>query len=135
MLVADIGRLAALLYGDGVWSRSPTPEAVAPLELDRFYRELVRTQAVISRKHLGLRTAFGAARILAANLARGQTNFARMLWKFNQVYNADLQFADHQRPVRYELPPPGPRPADRRELYIHTRENLPRPAARSKRPA
>jgi hopanoid C-3 methylase len=111
--------------------------AVVPttLPLHEFYRELVRTQAVISRKHLGLRTAFGAARILAANLARGQTNFARMLWKFNQVYNADLQFADHQRPVRYELPPPGPRPGDRRELYIHSRENLPRPTARSRRPA
>ncbi len=63
--------------------------AVVPttLPLDRFYEELVRTQAVINRKHLGLRTAFGAARVLARNLAHGQTNFARMLWKFNQVYN------------------------------------------------
>ncbi|HEX5300830.1 MAG TPA: hopanoid C-3 methylase HpnR [Streptosporangiaceae bacterium] len=101
--------------------------AVVPtaLPLDEFYRELVQTQAVINRKHLGVRTAFGAARILAANLARGQANFARMLWKFTKVYNADLQYADHQRPARYELPLPGPRPAHRRELYVHSRDAAP----------
>ncbi len=82
--------------------------AVVPttLPLERFYEELVRTQAVINRKHLGLRTAFGAARVLAGNLARGQTNFARMLWKFNQVYDPRRQLADHARPVRHELPLP-----------------------------
>ncbi|MFE0413652.1 hopanoid C-3 methylase HpnR [Streptomyces tendae] len=99
--------------------------AVVPtkLPLERFYEELVRTQAVINRKHLGLRTAFGAARILGRNLLRGQTNFARMLWKFNQVYNPQRQFADHGRPVRYELPLPQPVDVgDRRRLYVHTRE-------------
>jgi magnesium-protoporphyrin IX monomethyl ester (oxidative) cyclase len=98
--------------------------AVVPttLPLEEFYRELVLTQQVINRKFLGLRTAAGAARILGANLARGQTNFARMLWKFNKVYNPDRQYADHQRPFKYELPPPRDTPAgDRRELYIHTR--------------
>ncbi|GAA4013056.1 radical SAM protein [Streptomyces marokkonensis] len=98
--------------------------AVVPttLPLDRFYEELVRTQAVINRKHLGLRTAFGAARILGHNLLRGQTNFARMLWKFNQVYNPRRQFADHGMPVRYELPLPKPVDVgDRRQLYVHTR--------------
>ena len=80
--------------------------AVVPttLPLAEFYRELVRTQAVINRKHLGVRTAFGAARILGGNLARGQTNFARMLWRFNKVYNAGRQYADHhRRAVRDEL--------------------------------
>ncbi|MFJ8657239.1 hopanoid C-3 methylase HpnR [Streptomyces rochei] len=98
--------------------------AVVPttLPLDRFYEELVRTQAVINRKHLGLRTAFGAARILGRNLLHGQTNFARMLWKFNQVYNPRRQFADHGMPVRYELPLPRPVDVgDRRQLYVHTR--------------
>ncbi|MFE6533481.1 hopanoid C-3 methylase HpnR [Streptomyces rochei] len=98
--------------------------AVVPttLPLDRFYGELVRTQAVINRKHLGLRTAFGAARILGRNLLHGQTNFARMLWKFNQVYNPRRQFADHGMPVRYELPLPRPVDVgDRRQLYVHTR--------------
>lgn len=98
--------------------------AVVPttLPLERFYEELVRTQSVINRKHLGLRTAFGAARILADRLAHGQTNFARMLWKFNRVYNPQRQLADHRRPVHYELPLPPQAPVgDRRELYIHTK--------------
>jgi magnesium-protoporphyrin IX monomethyl ester (oxidative) cyclase len=100
--------------------------AVVPttLPLEEFYRELVLTQQVINRKFLGLRTAAGALRILSGNLARGQTNFARMLWKFNKVYNAGRLFADHQRPVDYQLPlPPGTLGAvsDRRQLYIHTR--------------
>ncbi len=102
--------------------------AVVPtaLPLDEFYGELVRTQAVINRKHLGLRTAFGAARVLASNLARGQTNFARMLWRFNRVYNAQRQLADHARPVRYELPLPRPLDVvgDRQQLYIHTRPTV-----------
>ncbi|MEU0337817.1 hopanoid C-3 methylase HpnR [Streptomyces bobili] len=102
--------------------------AVVPttLPLDVFYRELVKTQAVINRKHLGLRTAVGALRVLGGNLARGQTNFARMLWKFNRVYNPARQLADHDRPVRYELPMPEHLDVgDRRQLYVHTR-----PAAR-----
>lgn len=98
--------------------------AVVPtaLPLEKFYEELVRTQAVINRKHLGLRTAYGAARVLARNLLHGQTNFARMLWKFNQVYNPRRQVADHARPVRYELPLPQPVDVgDRTRLYVHTR--------------
>ncbi|MBM9506262.1 hopanoid C-3 methylase HpnR [Actinacidiphila acididurans] len=98
--------------------------AVVPtaLPLDAFYRELVRTQAVINRKHLGLRTAVGALRVLGGNLARGQTNFARMLWKFNRVYNPARQMADHRRPVRYELPLPQPVDiGSRRQLFVHTR--------------
>ncbi|MBO0804672.1 MAG: hopanoid C-3 methylase HpnR [Nocardiopsaceae bacterium] len=104
--------------------------AVVPttLPLEEFYRQLVLTQQVINRKFLGLRTAVGAARVLGANLARGQTNFARMLWKFNKVYNPARQYADHQRPVAHELPlpPPAP-PGDRRELYVHTRPLKSRP--------
>lgn len=98
--------------------------AVVPttLPLERFYEELVRTQAVINRKHLGLHTAFGAARVLGRNLLHGQTNFARMLWKFNQVYNPRRQLADHSRPVRYELPLPKPLDVGNRSLlYVHTR--------------
>ncbi|MER6618517.1 hopanoid C-3 methylase HpnR [Streptomyces xantholiticus] len=99
--------------------------AVVPtkLPLDVFYRELVRTQAVINRKHLGLRTAFGALGVLGRNLARGQTNFARMLWKFGSVYNVQRQLADHHRHVEYELPLPPSResPPGRQDLYIHTK--------------
>jgi len=98
--------------------------AVVPttLPLDEFYAELVRTQAVINRKHLGTRTALAAMKIVSKNLAHGQTNFARMLWKFNKVYNADRQYGDHQMPVTYELPLPDREPIqNRKELYIHTR--------------
>src|SRR5207244_8155550 len=55
--------------------------AVLPtrLPLQRFYEELVATQAVINRKHLGL-TALREVAGLSARLAlRGQTNFLRML--------------------------------------------------------
>ncbi len=98
--------------------------AVVPttLPLEIFYRELVRTQAVINRKHLGLRAATGAARILARNLTHGQTNFARMIWRFNRVYNAGRQLADHARPVRYELPVPAQADVGGRQaLYLHNR--------------
>ncbi|HEY2505383.1 MAG TPA: hopanoid C-3 methylase HpnR [Streptosporangiaceae bacterium] len=99
--------------------------AVVPtkLPLDVFYKELVRTQSVINRKHLGLSTAWGASKILARNLAHGQTNFARMLWKFNTVYNPARQLADHAQDVRYELPlpPAEPEPGGRQKLYLHNR--------------
>ncbi|MFF9691080.1 hopanoid C-3 methylase HpnR [Streptomyces sp. NPDC014623] len=99
--------------------------AVVPttLPLEEFYRELVRTQAVLNRKHLGLRSAIGAMSVLGRNLVRGQTNFARMLWKFGSVYNVQRQLADHHKPVRYELPLPqhGVTPPARQDLFIHTR--------------
>jgi hopanoid C-3 methylase len=99
--------------------------AVVPtkLPLEQFYTELVRTQAVINRKHLGMRAVAGAARVLAGNLARGQTNFARMLWRFNSVYNPSRQLADHQRAVHYELPLPvhSAGGAGRQALYLHNR--------------
>jgi hopanoid C-3 methylase HpnR len=97
--------------------------AVLPtkLPLPEFYRELVRTQQVLNRKHLGWSAVKALAGILAGNLARGQTNTVKMLWKFNSVYNPQLQISDHQRPVRYEMaPPPEPREIiDPRSIYIH----------------
>jgi hopanoid C-3 methylase len=97
--------------------------AVLPtrLPLDRFYRELVATQAVLNRKHLGTRALAATARIAAAHLAHGQTNFLRMLWKFPRVYNADRLYAEHQRPVHYRMPEPTPRQAGPRrgDLYVH----------------
>src|SRR6201994_230403 len=69
--------------------------AVLPtrLPLAEFYGELVRTQQVLNRKHLGWSAVKALAGILANNLARGQTNTLRMLWKFNSVYNPELQLA------------------------------------------
>jgi hopanoid C-3 methylase len=97
--------------------------AVVPtrLPLDVFYRELVRTQAVINRKHLSFAAARATAGVIARRLVHGQTNFARMIWRFHQVYNAERQLGDHARSVRYELPRPEREPVGRRDLYVHDR--------------
>lgn len=101
--------------------------AVLPtkLPLERFYAELVKTQQILNKKHLGVAALRDTFFLVCKLLAQGQTNFVRMLWKFNQVYNPKRQVADHQREVRYELPLPRPAPAgklDRRSLYIHRPE-------------
>ena len=98
--------------------------AVLPtkLPLPEFYKELVETQRVLSRKHLGWAALRQCAGIVVRHLLRGQTNFLRMIWKFNSVYRPDLQLADHQQPIKYEinLPPPSTGTVERDELYIHT---------------
>lgn len=97
--------------------------AVLPtaLPLHEFYEELVKTQQVLNIKHLGWNALKGTAKIAAGHLLRGQTNFIKMLWKFNSVYNPNLQLADHRRPVAYEMqPPPAPRERmDNKIIYIH----------------
>ena len=97
--------------------------AVLPtrLPLARFYEELVKTQAVLHRKHLGV-TALRKTASAAAGLAlRGQTNFIKMLWRFSSVYNVNRQVADHSRPIAYAMRPPAPPIAKprARDLYIH----------------
>jgi hopanoid C-3 methylase HpnR len=117
--------------------------AVLPtrLPLHRFYEELVKTQSVLARKHLGVAALGKTAGIVARQVAHGQTNFARMIWKFNKVYNADRQYADHQQPVRYRLPEPAPQPtviASQQDLFVHIpsqeRRERERDAARAKLP-
>jgi hopanoid C-3 methylase HpnR len=106
--------------------------AVLPttLPLPEFYAELVKTQQILNRKHLGWEALRDTAGYATWLLLHGQTNFVRMLWKFNSVFNPALQMQDHQREVRYELPLP-PVPAagkiNPRSLYIH------RPAGRHSR--
>lgn len=96
--------------------------AVLPtkLPLPEFYEELVKTQQVLNRKHLGWAALKSTATLAAGHLMRGQTNFVKMLWKFNSVYNSNLQMADHQRPVSYHmtLPPPVNGHADSKLIYI-----------------
>ena len=91
------------------------------LPLDRFYRELVLTQRVLHMKHLGWRGLRDGAAMAGRLLLRGQTNFIKSLWRFNQVYDPDLLMADHRRPVCYEVPlPPAPRDdASGKSLYLH----------------
>jgi len=97
--------------------------AVLPthLPLERFYAELVQTQQVLNRKHLGLAALRGALWHSAKLLARGQTNFLKMLWKFSSVYNPKRQLADHARPVRYEIKLPDSTPEHfvKNSLYVH----------------
>ena len=99
--------------------------AVLPtrLPLHRFYEELVKTQSVLARKHLGTAALAKTGGIVARQLLHGQTNFVKMIWKFNKVYNADRQYSDHLQEVRYQLPPPAEHPPGqvpgRKELYIH----------------
>ncbi|HEX6775727.1 MAG TPA: hopanoid C-3 methylase HpnR [Methylomirabilota bacterium] len=107
--------------------------AVLPtrMPLDKFYGELVKTQEILNRKHLGWgaipKYGFPAVRALM----RGQTNYVNMLWKFAKVVNENRQYADHQRPVKYEMRPPKaavlkPNPAD---LFVHMPARLQKAAA------
>src|SRR2546427_174769 len=97
--------------------------AVLPprLPLPPFYTELVKTQPILSRKHLGGAAVRQTASLALGLLLRGQTNFLRSIWKFSRVYNAERQYGDHQRPVTYAMRPPQapgsarPRPA---QLYV-----------------
>ncbi|ULA58873.1 MAG: hypothetical protein LZF60_80267 [Nitrospira sp.] len=77
--------------------------AVMPtrLPLPEFYGELVKTQQVLNTKHLGWAALKGTVKLAAGHLLRGQTNFVKMLWKFNSVYDPTLQLADHLKPVAY----------------------------------
>jgi hopanoid C-3 methylase HpnR len=98
--------------------------AVLPtkLPLARFYEELVKTQQVLNRKHLGFAALRDTLWLSAKLLSQGQTNFLRMLWKFNSVYNPRRQLADHDQPVKYEigLRQPSADPVVKNSLYIHT---------------
>jgi magnesium-protoporphyrin IX monomethyl ester (oxidative) cyclase len=73
------------------------------LPLREFYAELVKTQEIINRKFMGWRTAFAVSKILAGQLARGQTNFLQMLFKFKKAYNVDRFYEDHFREVKYSM--------------------------------
>jgi hopanoid C-3 methylase HpnR len=101
--------------------------AVLPtkMPLEKFYQELVRTQQVLNKKHLGFAALRDTFFIAAQLLAQGQTNFIKMLWKFNSVYNPQRQIADHQQEVKYEIRLPHTvreKKLDRESLYVHRRE-------------
>jgi hopanoid C-3 methylase len=99
--------------------------AVLPtkLPLAEFYKELVRTQQVLNQKHLGFAVFKDTFFLAASLLARGQTNFVKMLWKFSSVYNANRQISDHQREVKYAIHLPSEQAAkhvDQKLLFVHT---------------
>ena len=80
--------------------------AVLPtrLPLAEFYDELVTTQRAFYRKHLGVRRLMNTAGVIAGQLARGQTNFVKSLFKLNQVFRPELLLADHARAGRLRNP-------------------------------
>ena len=96
--------------------------AVLPtrMPLPEFYAELVKTQQILNKKHLGWAALKSTATLAARHLMRGQTNFVKMLWKFNSVYNPKLQLANHQRPVSYEMsvPPSAQKTVNSKVVYI-----------------
>jgi magnesium-protoporphyrin IX monomethyl ester (oxidative) cyclase len=75
----------------------------------------------MNRKHLRWKAMQTYLPILAGRLARGQTNFFQMLWKFNKVYDKDLLLADHAMAVDYSIPrqPPSRDKIDPKSLYVH----------------
>jgi hopanoid C-3 methylase HpnR len=83
--------------------------AVLPtkMPLKKFYEELVKTQQVLNMKHLGFGVLRETAGLATKLLLKGQTNFIRMLFKFNHVFDAKRLLTDHQKPVTYELHLPG----------------------------
>ncbi len=91
------------------------------LPLAEFYRELVETQQVLNRKHLGWGALTGALKLSAGLLVKGQTNFIRSLFSFNRVYRPELLLADHRRATDYEidLPPPSRSRVPAMSLYLH----------------
>ncbi len=91
------------------------------LPLTEFHEELVKTQRILNHKHLGWSALKSTMGIAAGLLIRGQTNFVKMLWKFNSVYNSNLQMSDHQRPVPYDLSIPSSShlPQGHNLLFIH----------------
>jgi hypothetical protein len=56
---------------------------------------------------MGWKTAAAVSRILVGQLARGQTNFLQMLFKFSKAYNVDRFYADHFKEVKYSMRKPG----------------------------
>ncbi|GBQ22127.1 cobalamin binding protein [Acetobacter estunensis NRIC 0472] len=97
--------------------------AVLPtkLSLPEFYEELVKTQQVLNTKHMGLRALWDTVGISTRLLMKGQTNFVKMLWKFNSVFNPKLQLDDHMRRPKYEMPiqPDAVDKINARDLYVH----------------
>ncbi|MCF6156994.1 MAG: hopanoid C-3 methylase HpnR [wastewater metagenome] len=98
--------------------------AVLPtkLPLPEFYNELVKTQEILNKKHLGWAGICSAGKSVLGHLLHGQTNFIKMLWKFKDIYNPVLRLSDHYQPVKYEMTSPPIRKNTQvyyKNLYIH----------------
>src|SRR6266404_4986425 len=96
--------------------------AVLPtkLPLAEFYEELVTTQQAFYRKHMGWRRLMKMAGVVAAQLARGQTNFLGSLFGLERVFRPEYLLADHAKPFDYQIPLPAEPTRRQASLYVHT---------------
>jgi radical SAM superfamily enzyme YgiQ (UPF0313 family) len=96
--------------------------AVLPtkLPLQKFYEELIKTQQILFKKHMGWRALRDCTSIAAGHLMRGQTNFVRSLFKFGSQYDVQKLLADHREETRYPiaLPVRKAEKVNARDLYI-----------------
>jgi hopanoid C-3 methylase HpnR len=96
--------------------------AVLPtkLPLERFYEELIGTQQILFKKHMGWRALRDCTAIAAGHLMRGQTNFVKSLFKFGSQYDVQKLLADHRAPTRYPIALPTRKTGkvNPRELFI-----------------
>ena len=96
--------------------------AVLPtkLPLEKFYEELIRTQQILFKKHMGWRALRDCASIAAGHLMRGQTNFVKSLWKFGSQYDVQKLMGNHDEETRYPiaLPERKAEKVNARDLYI-----------------
>ncbi len=82
--------------------------AVLPtrLPLAQFYQELVKSQAVLYRKHIRKGTLFKALKKTLWHLGNGHMNFARSVINFRFAPDPRKQLGDHSREVRYAMQTP-----------------------------
>src|SRR5262245_23846381 len=96
--------------------------AVLPtaMPLEKFYEELIKTQQILFKKHMGWRSLRACASIAAGHLMRGQTNFVKSLWKFGSQYDVQKLLGDHRGETRYPIALPERKAAkvNARDLYI-----------------
>src|SRR5262245_3535751 len=96
--------------------------AVLPtkLPLERFYEELIKTQQILFKKHMGWRALRDCTAIAAGHLMHGQTNFVKSLFKFGSQYDVQKLLGDHREATRYPIALPERKAAkvDARDLYI-----------------
>jgi hopanoid C-3 methylase HpnR len=96
--------------------------AVLPtrLPLEKFYDELIKTQQILFKKHMGWRSLRDCAAIAAGHLMHGQTNFIKSLWKFGSQYDVQKLLRDHEEETPYLIALPERKAAkvNARDLYI-----------------
>lgn len=100
--------------------------AVVPttLPLDRFYRELALTRAMVNRKQPGVSPTARRHGALVRGLLRGPSGVANGFRGLRSVYDAERGYRDHLRAGPYALPVPAEPHlggADLPGMHIHRR--------------